>query len=407
MMAIKSRIDKDAIKNIKYLIEMGRYKEAQELGEYLLEGNPVMDELGIALCLQLLEVYIILNDGERFQRLFNLYEDLLKNHKDPFVQTEVNLLLGHYYMHISHEYEECIQHYQQSISLAFQHQYHLQLVVAINNIAAALEKQHVPIQTIYQFLKFNIIVAEKMGDQNNISYVEGHLMYFRVMTILRKFESVKKKIALFLEKDLNNKTRVRVLHALQYCQYTAGEYIKSLETSKRALAILEQDVSLKNYVAGYENIYKIMMLAAKAMNLSMYKAYEQQYEHYRQLGEIKTQLTKNIFPISYATEPSYQKEKEFFRTIESTAGTFILIQYMDILAVLPSLTKRYSLTWTCLTNSSGVFISKQLSEQQVDALLESLADPKHYSFCHTNEEGLSGKDYYHLLRAQLYYKERS
>lgn len=405
-MAIKPRIDDEAIKNIKYLIKMDRYKEAKELGEYLLEGNPYMDDLGVALCIQLLEIYIVLHDGESFQHLFNLHEKSLKNHQDPLVQTKINLLLGHYYLHIGHDYEECIQHYQQSISLAFQHHFRLHMVVAINNLTAALEKQHVPIQTIYQFLKFNIIVAEKMGDQNSGVYVEGHLMYFRIMTILRKFESVKRKIALFLEKDLNNKTRVRVLYALQYCQYTAGEFIKSLETSKRALAILEQDASMKEYVDGYENIYKTMMLAAKAMSLPVYKAYEQQYEHYRRLGEIKKQLNKNISSVSYANEPSYQKGKDFFRTIESTEGTFILIQHIDFPAILPILTRHYPSIWTCLTNSIGIFIPKLLSEQQVDALLLPLAETKHYTFCYTNEAGLVGKDYYHLLQAQLYYKER-
>lgn len=406
-MAIKPCIDEDAIKNIKYLIKMNRYKEAQELGEYLMEGKAANIEASIALCIQLLKVYVLQNDGERFKRLFGLYEEVLEKHENPYVQTEVSMMLGHYYMHICHNYEDCIQHYQQTISLAFQHHYHLQLVVGINNLTAALEKQNVPVQTIYQFLKFSMIVAEKMNDQNSISYVEGHLMYFRIMTILRKFDNVKQKIRLFLEKDLNNMTRVRVLNALQYCQYAAGEYIKSLETSKEALAVMEQDVTLKDYVGGYENIYKTMMLAAKAMDLPVYKEYERQYEYYRKLGEIKKQLTLHASVVSYVNEPDYQKWEVFSRTVESTHGTFILIKHPDLPSILPPLKQQHSLIWTTLTNSYGIFIPSLLSEQQVNALLTPLVETKCYSCCHTNLEGSTSRDYYHLLQAQLYYKERT
>lgn len=406
-MVIKPCIDEDAIKNIKYLIKMNRYKEAQELGEYMLEGKPHINEGSIALCIQLLKVYVLLNDGQSFRRLFGLYEEVLKTHENPFVQTEVNMMLGHYYMHICHNYEDCIQHYQQAISLAFQYHYHLRLVVAINNLTAALEKQNVPVQTIYQFLKFSMIVAEKMNDQNSISYVEGHLMYFRIMTILRKFDNVKRKIALFLEGDLNNMTRVRVLNALQYCQYAAGEYIKSLETSKLALAILEQDDTLTEYVGGYENIYKTMMLAAKAMNQPEHAEYERKYEHYRQLGELKKKMTIDTSTVSYANEPDYRKWEEFSRAIESTPGTFILIKHPDLPSILPPLKQQNPLIWTTLTNSYGMFIPDLLSEQQVNALLTPVIEPNCYSCCHTNLEGSTNRDYYHLLQARLYYKERT
>ena len=406
-MAIKPRIDEDAIKNIEYLIKMDRYKEAREFGEYLLDRSPYLDESGIALCLQLLNVYIILQDGESFNRVFTLYKNVLKQHKNPFIRTEVNLLVGHYYLHIGHDYEECLQYYQQSISLAFQYQYPVQLVLAINNMTEALEKQHIPIRTIYRFLEFSMIVAEKIEDQNSISYIEGHLMYFRMMTLLRKFDRVKRKIALFLDKDLNNMTRVRVLHALQYCEYTAGEYIKSLKTSKRALAILERDSTLKDYVAGYEMIYKTMMLAAKVMNLPVYKAYEHQYEHYRRLGDLKKQISKSISLKSGAGDPNFHKTQAFYKTVESAAGTFILIQHADAATILPVVKDQYPFIWTCLTNSIGLFIPQLLSDQQVDALLAPLVDVKQYSFCHSNEEGAVGKDYYHLLQARIYYRERT
>lgn len=406
-MAIKPRIDEEAIKNIEYLIKMERYKEAGEFGEYLLDRHPHLDELGIALCLQLLDIYIVLNDGKSFKRLFNHYENILKEHTNPFIRTKMNLLLGHYYLHIGHDYEECLQYYQKSISLAFQYQYHLQLVVAINNMTAAFEKRHVPIQTIYQFLKFNMIVAEKIEDQNSNSYVEGHLMYFRIMTMLRKFDNVKRKIALFLEKDLNNMTRVRVLHALQYCQYTAGEYIQSLETSKKALIILEQDSALKGYVAGYENIYKTMKLAAKAMNLPVYKAYEQQYEHYRRLGEVKKQINKKVSAEIHVNMPHFLKAKDFYAEVESATGTFILIQHADAGSILPVVKDQYPLSWTCLTNSIGIFIPQLLTEQEVEALLVPVVDAKQYSFCHSGEDDITGRDYYYLLQAQVYYKERT
>ena len=402
---MKQRSDEEAITHIKYLIKQNRYKEAQELGEYLLENRQDMNDTCVALCLQLLKVYILQHDGESFQCLFARCHKALEGHEDPLVRTKVNMMLGHYYMHIYHNYEDCIRYYQQVISLAFQYQFPLQMVVAINNLTAALEKRNMPVQTIYQFLKFNIIAAEKMGDENSIGYVEGHLMYFRIMTILRKFDNVKRKIAQFLEKDLNNMTRVRVMHALQYCQYAAGEYMKSLETGEKALALLEADDTLREYIAGYESIYKTMMLAAKAMAQPVYKLYEQQHGHYSRLGELKKRMNLDSFSACYENEPYYQEGKDFYRTVESTPGTFILVKHPDFPSVLSVLENRFDFVWTSLTNSFGIFIPQLLHEKQVDEFLEPLIDQKRYSFCHNNQAGLNGRDYYHLLQAQLYYKE--
>ncbi|MGM9950696.1 MAG: hypothetical protein ACI33P_11240 [Lysinibacillus sp.] len=402
---MKQRSDEDAIKHIKYLIKKNRYKEAQELGEYLLGSQQHMNGTGVALCLQLLKVYILQHDGESFRGLFARCHKALEGHEDPLVRTKVNMMLGHYYMHIYHNYEDCIRYYQQAISLAFQHHFLLQMVVAINNLTAALEKRNMPIQTIYQFLKFNIIAAEKMGDENSIGYVEGHLMYFRIMTILRKFDNVKQKIAQFLEKDLNNMTRVRVMHALQYCQYAAGEYMKSLETGEKALALLEADDTLQEYIAGYESIYKTMMLATKAMALPVYKLYEQQHGHYRQLGELKKRMNMDASVACYQNEPNYREGNDFYRLVESTPGTFILVNHPDFPSMLPVLKERCEFLWTSLTNSFGIFIPQLLSEQQVDEFLEPSVDHRHYSFCYSNQEGTGGRDYYHLLQAQLYYKE--
>ncbi len=404
-MAINQRSDEDAIKHVKYLIKKNRYKEAQELGEYLLENQQHMNENGVALCLQLLKVYILQHEGERFRCLFARCHKALEGHEDPLVRTKVNMMLGHYYMHIYHNYEDCIRYYQQAISLAFQHNFPLQMVVAINNLTAALEKRNIPVQTIYQFLKFNIIIAEKMGDENNIGYVEGHLMYFRMMTILRKFDDVKRKIAQFLEKDLNNMTRIRVMHALQYCQYAAGEYMKSLETGEKTLSLLEADDTLQEYIAGYESIYRIMMLAAKAMTQPVSQVYAQQYEHYKQLGELKKRMNKDASATCYENEPYYRKEKDFYRTVESTTGIFILVKHLDFPSMLSTLAKQCEFIWTSLTNSFGIFIPQPLSEQQVDALFTPFIDLNDYSFCYSNQEGTKGRDYYHLLQAQLYYKE--
>ena len=404
-MAINQRSDEEAIKHIKYLIKKNRYKEAQELGEYLLESQQHMNETGVDLCLQLLKVYILQHDGERFQGLFARYHKALEGHEDPLVRTKVNLMLGHYYMHIYHNYEDCIRYSQQAISLAFQHHFPLQMVVAINNLTAALEKRNVPVQTIYQFLRFNIIIAEKMGDENSIGYVEGHLMYLRMMTILRKFDDVKRKIAQFLEKDLNNMTRIRVMHALQYCQYAAGEYMKSLETGEKALSLLEADDALQEYIAGYESVYKTMMLAAKAMSQPVYKLYEQQYEHYKQLGEMKKRMNKDASAACYENEPYYRKEKDFYRTVESTTGTFILVKHLAFPSMLSTLAEQCEFIWTSLTSSFGMFIPQRFSEQQVNQFLEPLVDPQHYSFCYSNQVGIKGRDYYHLLQTQLYYKE--
>ncbi len=402
---MKQRSDEDAITHIKYLIKKNRYQEARELGEYLLENRQDMNDTCVVLCLQLLKVYILQHDGESFQCLFARCHKSLEGHEDSLVRTKVNMMLGHYYMHIYHNYEDCIRYYQQVISLAFQHNYPLQMVVAINNLTVALEKRNMPIQPIYQFLKFNIIAAEKMGDENSIGYVEGHLMYFRIMTILRKFDSVKRKIAQFLEKDLNNMTRVRVMHALQYCQYAAGEYMKSLETGGKALALLEADDTLREYIAGYESIYKIMMLATKAMGQPVYKLYEQQHGHYRRLGELKKQMNLDASSVCHEHELYYQKGKDFYRTVESTPGTFILFKHTDFSNLLSVLENRFDFVWTSLTNSFGIFIPQLLDEKQVDELLEPLIGQKRYSFCHSNQEGFKGRDYYHLLQAQLYYKE--
>ena len=397
--------EKQLIDSLKFMMNQARYAEARELCEYILLRITSDHEDYYQVQMMRLEIYMNLHENEQFMALYHAISNEIEEQGELIDCINMSLFVGHYFMFNTKDYDEALPYYQKALSLAIECCNPQIISIAMNNIAVILYEKNEKPSTILEFLEFYMTHLENLSGINDLTYIETHGMYFRTLISMKQFEKVQLKIKHLLTYNVTPFIHLKLYYQLALCQFEGEEYIESLETCERMLEILRENPSLHDLLYIYLEIFDIMMCVAKIQNSPHYTLYEKQYEEIleKEQARIQQHLTKVMD--FYEALPCYEPNENFYRKMNQNYGTFFILNTNDIQQILSKISGEYTYMWTTFTNSYGVYIREELTEEQLSTLLMPLVKYKNYTFCHFKSNKDTPKDCYLHMQATLYYQE--
>ena len=405
VMGTKILNEKQLIESLKFIMNQARYAEARELCEYILLRITSEHEVYYQVQMMRLEIYMNLYENEQFMALYHTIKDEIEVQGEPIDRINMSLFVGHYFMFNIKDNDEALPYYQKSLSLAIEFCNPQIISIAMNNIAVILYEKNEKPSTILEFLEFHMTHLENLSDVNDLTYIEGHGMYFRTLISMKQYEKVQSKIKHLLTYNVAPFIHLKLYYHLALCQFEEEEYIESLETCEKMLAILRDNPSLHDLLYIYLEVYDIMMRVATVQNSPHYALYEKQYEGI--LEKEQTRIQQHLTKIMnlYEVLPCYEPNENFYRKMNQDFGTFFVLNTNDIQRILSKVSGKYAFIWTTFTNSYGVYIREELTEEEVSILLLPLAKYENYTFCQFKSNKDTPKNCYIHMQATLYYQE--
>ena len=396
---------KQLIDTLEFIIKKARYAEARELSDYILLRITPDHEVYYQVQMMRLEICRNLHDNDQFMTIYHSIRDDIEVKGKQIDCVKMSLLVGHYYMFNMEDYDKALPYYQKALDRAIECCDAHIISVAMNNIAVILFEKNEQPSIILEYLECHMKYIESLIGLNDLAYIEAHGMYFRTLIAMKQCKKVQSKIDHLLTFNVPPFVHLKLYFHLALCQFEGGDYVKSLETGEKMLALLQENPALHDLLYVYLEVYDMMMRVTKAQNSPCYVLYKQQYDEIleKEQVRIKQHLTKIME--YYEALPSYEPNENFYRKMNPDVGTFFIVNTNDIQQLLLKLSEKHTYIWTTFTNSYGIYIREELTEEELSILLMPLVKYENYTFCHFKSNKETPKNCYLHMQATLYYQE--